>query len=77
MIEWKDPKKELPQFDTVISQTLLLLTRFPGSSEINPQLGNAINYGEKITFTFKGMWENLENGIAEEVIAWTEINLPE
>lgn len=76
MIEWKDPKKEMPQFDTIKSAPLLLLTRFPGSNAISARIGYAINDGEEIIFEFNGILNPHENKMLEEVIAWTYINLP-
>lgn len=76
MIDWKYPEKELPQFDTIKSAPLLLLTRFPGSSAISAKIGYAISDGEEIVFEFNGILNPHENKMLEEVVAWTYINLP-
>lgn len=77
MIDWKDPKKELPVFDTVGSPTLVLLTKLPGSKSHAVKLGYAIEEDGKIIFKFSGLWNTDEGKMVEEVIAWSEVNFPD
>lgn len=77
MIDWKDPKKEMPVFDTAASPILLLLTKLPGSKSPVAKLGYAVEENGKITFEFHGMWNSRDREMAEEVIAWSEVNYPD
>lgn len=76
MIDWKDPKKEMPVFDTVGSPTLVLLTKLPGSNNPIVKLGYAIEEDGKVIFKFSGLWNTDEGKMVEEVIAWSEVNSP-